>query len=424
MADKDKLKLPVSKPSTFPSSFPSSTLPTTKTTPKTGAVQTVKGASTTSSANSAANLAATARYQAMAKATAAGKQVTSIPVSNKVVPGSGNKPDSGSKTVETAVNPFDLNNNGINDAFEGEQQRGGTEDAAAAELRAQALADRKSAFAIIEDAFSGYGLDSLIPTIKSLMEQGVGSEEASIELKKTDVYKQRFIGNEGRIAKGLAVYSPGEYLQAEQTYRDIMAASGLESLATKESFGKLIGGAVSPAEVQDRIQNVFNKIDNADDALKQQLGTYFSGYGVGDPALQRSQIASALLVGPESAKALEQKLQKSQLRAAATTAGVSISEEGATDLQKQLEASKVYDVYGTAKKAFGEVSQLQPTATKLSEIYGMDKTGLQQELEQEAFFGLASQRRKKLEEKEKSTFSGQSGTSNVSLAQTSTAGQL
>jgi hypothetical protein len=419
-----KEKLPAaSKPATIPSGIKPSTLPTTKTTPKTGAVQTVKGASTTSSANSAANLAATARYQAMAKATAAGKQVTSIPVSNKVILGSGNKPDSGSKTVRDAVNEFDKNNNGINDAYEGEQ-RGSTEDAAAAELRAQALADRRSAFAIIEDAFSGYGLDSLIPTIKGLMEQGVGSEEASIELKKTDVYKQRFIGNEGRIAKGLAVYSPGEYLQAEQTYRDIMAASGLESLATKESFGKLIGGAVSPAEVQDRIQNVFNKIDNADDALKQQLGTYFSGYGVGDPALQRSQIASALLVGPESAKALEQKLQKSQLRAAASTAGLSIDEAGATDLQKQLEASKVYDVYGTAKKAFGEVSQLQPTATKLSEIYGMDKTGLQQELEQEAFFGLASQRRKKLEEKEKATFSGQSGTSNVSFATTSTAGQL
>jgi hypothetical protein len=410
-----KEKLPSgSKPATIPSGIKPSTLP--KTTP---AVQTVK-----------APVKKPAVQTVKAPATA-----TKSPIgpgsgylggpAKPVTPaaGAGNK-NKNKTVVETAVNPFDLNNNGINDALEGEQPGGSTEDAAAAELRAQALADRKSAFAIIEDAFSGYGLDSLIPTIKGLMEQGVGSEEASIELKKTDAYKQRFIGNDGRIAKGLAVYSPAQYLQAEQTYRDIMAASGLESLATKESFGKLIGGAVSPAEVQDRIQNVFNKIDNADDALKQQLGTYFSGYGVGDPALQRSQIASALLVGPESAKALEQKLQKSQLRAAASTAGLSIDEAGATDLQKQLEASKVYDVYGTAKKAFGEVSQLQPTATKLSEIYGMDKTGLQQELEQEAFFGLASQRRKKLEEKEKSTFSGQAGTSTASLAQQSTAGQL
>jgi len=298
---------------------------------------------------------------------------------------------------------------------------GGTptvEDPAAAELRRQAQADRKSAYAILEDAFKGYGLETLAPVIRSLMEQGVSTDEAALELRKTQAYKTRFIGNEGRIAKGLAVYSPAEYLQAEQTYRDVLAQNGLEALASTETYSKLISGAVSPVEMQDRIVNVFNKIDNADSALKEQLGNYFSTYGVGDPALQRTQIASALLVGATSAQELERSLQKSQLRAAATTAGLGVlGEPEVTDLQKQLEATKTYDVYGTAKKAFGELATVQPLTTKLSQIYNEDTTGLQQELQQEAFFGLASQRRKKLQQKEQAAFSGQSGISTVSLAQ-------
>ena len=295
------------------------------------------------------------------------------------------------------------------------------EDPAAAELRRQAEADRKSAYAILDDAFKGYGLETLSPVIRSLMEQGVSTDEAALELRKTQAYKTRFIGNEGRIAKGLAVYSPAEYLQAEQTYRDVLAQNGLEALAGTETYSKLISGAVSPVEVQDRIVNVFNKIDNADSALKEQLGNYFSTYGVGDPALQRTQIASALLVGASSAQELERSLQKSQLRAAATTAGLGVlGEPEVTDLQKQLEAAKTYDVYGTAKKAFGELATVQPTATKLSQIYNEDTAGLQQELQQEAFFGLASQRRKKLEQKEQAAFSGQAGTSTVSLGQQAT----
>lgn len=292
------------------------------------------------------------------------------------------------------------------------------EDPGAAELRRQNEANRRSAYAILDDAFKGYGLETLSPVIRSLMEQGVSTDEAALELRKTDAYKKRFIGNEGRITKGLAVYSPAEYLQAEQTYRDVLAQNGLEALAGTETYSKLISGAVSPVEVQDRIVNVFNKIDNADSALKEQLGTYFSTYGVGDPALQRTQIASALLMGASSAQELERSLQKSQLRAAATTAGLGVlGEPEVTDLQKQLEAAKTYDVYGTAKKAFGELATVQPTTTKLSQIYNEDTAGLQQELQQEAFFGLASQRRKKLEQREQAAFSGQAGTSTVSLAQ-------
>ncbi len=52
---------------------------------------------------------------------------------------------------------------------------------------------------------------------------------------------------------------------------------------------------------------------------------------------------------------------------------------------------------------------------KLGSIYGQDVTDIQTELEAEQFQGLASQRRKKLEQTEQATFAGRSGTSIVTF---------
>jgi hypothetical protein len=294
-----------------------------------------------------------------------------------------------------------------------------TTDPATAELLRRDEANRVSAFKVLEDTFNAYGLGSLAANVKVFMQQGLSEDEAVIQLRQTPEYKQRFLGNEGRRAKGLYAYSESEYLQAEQTYRDILAQSGLETLASADTFSKLIGGAVSPAETQARVQDVFSKIDNADPQLRQQLGNYLTGYGIGDPNIQRTQLASALLMGGTSAQDLVRHLEKAQIKTAALTSGMNIGEENVSSLQKQLESSKTYDVYGTSKKAFGELAQTMPTTEKLANIYGEDTTNLSSELQQEAFFGLQSQRRKKLQEKEKATFGGSAGTSTASLAQQS-----
>jgi hypothetical protein len=290
-------------------------------------------------------------------------------------------------------------------------------DPATAELLRRDEANRVSAFKVLEDTFNAYGLGSLAANVKLFMQQGLSEDEAVIQLRQTPEYKQRFLGNEGRRAKGLYAYSESEYLQAEQTYRDILAQSGLETLASADTFSKLIGGAVSPAETQARVQDVFAKIDNADPQLRQQLGNYLTGYGIGDPNIQRTQLASALLMGGTSAQDLVRNIEKAQIKTAALTSGMNLGEENVTSLQKQLESAKTYDVYGTSKKAFGELAQTMPTTEKLANIYGEDTTNLSGELQQEAFFGLQSQRRKKLQEKEKATFGGSAGTSTASLAQ-------
>jgi hypothetical protein len=276
-------------------------------------------------------------------------------------------------------------------------------------------ANRKSAFQILADEFKLNGLDTLAAEVQNFMTEGLSPAEAKIAIRQSQAYKDRFKGNEGRIKKGLAVYQPNEYLQAEETYRNLLLANNLQDLVSKNTTDAFISGAVSAQEVQDRIQNVFTKIDNADATLKGQLGKYFSNYGIADPNLQRSQLASALLTGETSSMALERQLKKAQLRAGAQMSGVTIAETGVESLQQQLEAQGVSDVYGTAKTGFSTLAQTAPTTEKLAQIYGEQTTGLSEELQQEAFFGLQSQRRKKLQEREQATFGGQAGISTAGL---------
>jgi hypothetical protein len=297
-----------------------------------------------------------------------------------------------------------------------EREASATEDPGIQYQRDVEIANRKSAFQILADEFTQRGLPTLAAEVERFMKEGLTPAEARISIRNTEAYKDRFKGNEGRIKKGLGVYQPDEYLAAEETYRNLLLANNLQDLVSKNTTDAFISGAVSAQEVQDRIQNVFNKIDNADPTLKSQVSQYFSNFGIADPNLQRTQLASALLTGETSSMALERQLKKAQLRAGAALADVTIAESGVESLQKQLEAQNVSDVYGVAKTGFSTLAQTQRETERLSGIYGAEQAPMADELQQEAFFGLQSQRRKKLQEREQATFGGQAGISTAGLA--------
>ena len=282
--------------------------------------------------------------------------------------------------------------------------------------QARDAAERRSAYAILEDTFKAYNLEELVPEIKKYLQQGLSSAEATLQLRQTPTYKTRFKGNEGRLAKGLPAYSPAEYLQAEETYANLLNSNNLSGLSNKETFSKLISGGVSPAEAQDRINNVFNKIDNASDDVKNELGRYFSQYGVGDPLIQRNQIAEAILSGENPAMKLESNIKRAQLRAGATAAKYTLPEERVATVEKLLSEAGVNNVYAAGQQGFQTLAQIEPATQTLAERYN-SPTVSASELEKEAFLGLRSERRKKLEEQEKATFKGSAGTTQVSLAQ-------
>ena len=279
-------------------------------------------------------------------------------------------------------------------------------------------AERKSGFAILQDAFKTYNLDTLAPVIQQFMIEGISPEEASLRLRDSDAYKQRFAGNEGRIAKGLSSYTPKEYLQAEETYQNLLKANNLSGLANKSITDKLISGAVSPIEAQDRINKVFNKIDNASAEVKNELGRYFSQYGVGDANIQRNQVAEAILSGEDPAMKLESGIRKAQLRAGATAAGFNLAETRVQTIESLLKEAGVSDAYAAGQQGFQTLAQIEPQTQTLAERYG-SPTISTSELEKEAFLGLKSERRKKLQEQEQAAFKGAAGTTQASLAQQS-----
>ena len=295
---------------------------------------------------------------------------------------------------------------------------------AAQQAAATARQNRIDAFELLKNELTNLGLPEFAPILEGYVKQDISPTVAPTLLEQTDVYKQRFIGNEARRQKGLQQLDMAGYLNAERDYRELLKQNNLSALDNKETYAALIGGDVSLNEAQDRIVNVFNKIDNADAVLKQNINQYFGQYGVTDPTIQKQQVALAILGGNQAASALQKTLQKAQLRAGAQMAGLTVAETNVEELQKQAESAGVADVYGLAKQGFSTLAQTQPTTEKLAQIYGEDTTSLQPELQQEAFFGLASQRRKKLQEKEQATFGGQAGTSTVSLTQKSSAGQF
>ena len=295
---------------------------------------------------------------------------------------------------------------------------------AAQQAAATARQNRIDAFELLKNELTNLGLPEFAPILEGYVKQDISPTVAPTLLEQTDVYKQRFIGNEARRQKGLQQLDMAGYLNAERDYRELLKQNNLSALDNKETYAALIGGDVSLNEATDRIVNVFNKIDNADAVLKQNINQYFNQYGVTDPTIQKQQVALAILGGNQAASALQKTLQKAQLRAGAQMAGLTVAETNVEELQKQAESAGVADVYGLAKQGFSTLAQTQPVTEKLAQIYGEDTTSLQPELQQEAFFGLASQRRKKLQEKEQATFGGQAGTSTVSLTQKSSAGQF
>lgn len=100
-------------------------------------------------------------------------------------------------------------------------------------------------------------------------------------LKDTEVYKTRFAGNVAREAAKQPTYSIREYLDLEDRYKDAMQGSGLPETFydSPDDYAKFIGGDVSVAEVQRRVNEGFKAVNDANPEVVKQLKSL---YNVGD----------------------------------------------------------------------------------------------------------------------------------------------
>jgi hypothetical protein len=277
---------------------------------------------------------------------------------------------------------------------------------AAAEKAKQQEQQRQSIVAVLTDRFQKYGLGSLINKIKDLAIDGATEATITLALQESEEYKTRFKANQTRIAKGLAVLTPAEYLNNEDGYRQVLRSYGLKQFDTDAYVQQFIANDMSPTEFSNRVVTAVQRVQNADPAIVQQLRDY---YGVGQQDLV------AYVLDPE------QQFQKIQRQVSASEIGVAAARQGlraGVSVAEQLAAQGV--TQAEAQKGYATIADILPTAEKLSDIYGttLDTYG-QSEAEQEVFNSLASAQRKRqrLTAREVASFSGAAGTNKTSLTQ-------
>ncbi len=113
----------------------------------------------------------------------------------------------------------------------------------------------RDAYMALKSLFGSYGLSSLADKIYGYVKNGESADTISIELQDTPEYKTRFAGNEARKAAGLPVLSPGDYLNTEASYKQIMQTAGMPSgfYDQPADFNNWIGKNISPTEIQNRV---------------------------------------------------------------------------------------------------------------------------------------------------------------------------
>ena len=295
---------------------------------------------------------------------------------------------------------------------EDNKERYDEEQAALAKAAAE-RAEKRDAFALIQDTMRSYGftdaeLSELSGYIESsIIDPNIGPNAAILGMRNLKVYKQRFAGNEERVKKGLNALSEGEYLQQEKDYGQYFREYGVQDLATRERMGTLIGNDISATEAKNRIGLAVDRVKNADANIMKELKTYY-------PTLTDKDLVSYFLSPTEYLPELKRKVTASEIGAAAIGQGF----KGATD------ALGLAD-YGVdraeALAGYADIKSVLPTSEKLSDIYGeagIDYTQATGEAEFLKQNQDAAEKRKRLRSMERASFQGSTGMErNAGLAQ-------
>lgn len=267
---------------------------------------------------------------------------------------------------------------------------------AQAAVLANLTQQQTSAYERLRLLFQTYGLpdaNDILDVIQQGVLNGEGDDIIQLKLQDTASWKQRFQGNEIRKANHENVLSIAEYLQQEDQYRAILRNAGLPVgfYDDYNDFANLIGGGVSVAELQDRVNLASDIVNREDQSILDQL----SSRGITKAML----LAHAL--DPERAAPLIKKEQNSILvGAAASRAGLNVG-QSISDRLAERGIGEAQAVQG-----FGQINDFLSTTEKEGQIYGEDY-GVEDAVG-EVFEGGSGQKRKRLHGTERANFSGSS----------------
>ena len=299
-----------------------------------------------------------------------------------------------------------------------EDSMGGDGGAALAYQKMQDEKSRQDAFALLKDVFASYGLEELAAQIEGYMREGIGTAQATIKLKQSQPYKDRFYGNELRLAAGRNVINEAEYLDLENSYSETLKAYGLqdyfgtgvtptERKNRQKEIAKVIGNDISAVEFKDRVSTSVDRVKMADPGTKKAFQDF---YGIGE-----ADLVKYFLNPTQTLVTLKEKAT------AAEIGGAAIGQNLPATMASAEELARFGINREQAQVGYSTIAQELPTAAKLGQIYSQEGiTYGQTEAEQATFKGLASAKRKKeqLVSREKAAFEGSSGVAQPGLSTT------
>jgi hypothetical protein len=200
-------------------------------------------------------------------------------------------------------------------------------------------------------------------------------------IREQPAYKKRFAGNAARLKKGLSELDPASYIGLENQFRQTLQSNGLPAnfYDQTEDFQALIEGDVSPSELNERVQQGYRAVADADPAVKEQMKNL---YGVSE-----GQLAAYFLDPQRTAPLLTRQAQAANIAARGLEqGGIQLTGVFAEDLARRGITEQQARAGFAEVGALGELRQTFAGETALSgeqlagAAFGLD-VAAQQELE-------------------------------------------
>lgn len=245
--------------------------------------------------------------------------------------------------------------------------------------------DETSALDILRKTLEFYGLIRAGETDNTLLtdittawrEQRItpndSIDQIGIVMRDSQAFKDRFPANEALRAAGKPQRSISQYLALEADYANVMRANGIPAGFYDDpvtDFQQLIAGDVSPLEVQNRVEQGYRAVRDADPEVVRQFQEL---YGVNEGAL------AAYFIDPERMRPqMDQFALQRQAQSAAVAAQARL--QGGLELSR-AEAESLTAQGVTGEQAARGFAQLQGTQELFTPLAGEEEITRQQMIE-------------------------------------------
>lgn len=270
---------------------------------------------------------------------------------------------------------------------------------------AVAAEERQSVYDWVRSTFKTWGMpEGMAGDVIDIVKDARSPEQAMVQIRETDAYKERFAGNIARAKAGFGMLDEASYLQLESSYRQSMHAAGLPKgfYDDPSDFSKFISQDVSPEEIARRAEIAGDLAQKKDPQLWKELQA--RGISKGD--------AAAYMLDPDRAlPAIEKKLKAAEIGQVARETGMGFRKGKGFEnklADKGISADQ-------ARVAFNAVDDKKDALNQAAGIYGEDKFSDKDLAKAELGIGgrKAKRRAKSLASRERAQWSGSGGGTGV-----------